>query len=212
MKKSYIFGTLITIILVAGCQFNRHTSPDDHQGGVSSVPGMLDQSLYGTPDDINYAQQLWQALVKAGMVGSEARAEEPFFGGARPHGMILELTSGAITVNQHTGFAIVKKNYDGEGVSVASVKRDRDHYLSSITVMFQREEHYDDDNQNWFWVKYQPDGSLFSKTDKGRTVELAGRLMKGRNPENNSGCIYCHSSAGGGDYIFYPSVSVPDIK
>ena len=28
--------------------------------------------------------------------------------------------------------------------------------------MLQREAGYDDDNDNWFWVKYAPDGSVMS--------------------------------------------------
>ncbi|MFK8033377.1 MAG: hypothetical protein AB8B94_04455 [Hyphomicrobiales bacterium] len=42
--------------------------------------------------------------------------------------------------------------------------------------MFKREDGYDAENKNWFWVKYFPDASL----DKNpKEMELAGRIAKG---------------------------------
>jgi hypothetical protein len=55
-------------------------------------------------------------------------------------------------------------------------------YLGAITVMYQRKEGYDPENNNWFWAKYKPDGSL-DKNPKG--MALAGRVAKGM-PQ---GCI-----------------------
>ena len=66
---------------------------------------------------------------------------------------------------------------------------------SAVTVMFQRESGYDDDNKNWYWAKYLADGSL-DKNPKG--MELAGRVAKGAD----AGCIACHSGADGEDYEF----------
>jgi len=207
MHTRYFIGVLLTAVLLVGCQ-NSQPSTSNAQ----EKPLITENSPYGTANDIAYATHLWKAMSEAKMVGPDAKESEPFFGGARPHGMILELTSDNVKVDRHVGFAVVKKNYNGEGVSVDAVKRNRQQYLSSITVMYQREPHYDDDNQNWFWVKYQPDGTLFEKNIQGNSVALAGRLLKGNTPDQNRGCIYCHSSAGGGDYIFYPSISPPKIN
>jgi hypothetical protein len=68
-------------------------------------------------------------------------------------------------------------------------------HLGAVTVMFKREDGYDADNQNWFWAKYLPDGSL-DKNPKG--MQLAGRVAKGAD----AGCIACHSTAEGDDYLF----------
>jgi hypothetical protein len=114
-----------------------------------------------------------------------------------------------VRVNDHNGFAIVKKNYQGNHLSVADVEKDRARLLSSISVMFQREAGYDPENKNWFWVQYQPGGQLFTMRKMGMKIAMAGKLMKGTSPDKNRGCIYCHSSAGGGDYIFYPDISIP---
>ncbi|MBT4520239.1 MAG: hypothetical protein HOC23_09555 [Halieaceae bacterium] len=164
---------------------------------------------FGRASDVNYADQLWRSLLAERIAGPNPFTNPPFFGGARPHGTILELAHKNIAVAGHNGFVVVKKNYDGEGVSVAAVAADRQRFLSSITVMFERESGYDEDNQNWFWVKYRPDGTLFDKVVAGKSVALAGRISKGATAQDSGGCIYCHSSAGGGDYIFYPEIRKP---
>jgi hypothetical protein len=164
---------------------------------------------FGLADDVAYAAALWRAMVTARLVGPDERELEPFFGGAKPHGEILELAYQNLEVNGHTGFIVVKKNYDGPSVSEEAVARDRARYLTSITVMFERETGYDPDNQNWFWVKYKPDGGLDTREMGEAEVPLAGRIAKGAPGEESRGCIYCHSSAGGRDYIFYPRVKRP---
>ncbi len=174
--------------------------------------GMIDnlalsgQLPMGSSADVSYAKKLWQVMVNTKLVGPDAKPLKPFFGGAKPHGIILEIVSQQLRVEQHTGFIVVKKNYDGEGVTEASVAKNRARYLSSITIMYQRETGYDLDNQNWFWVKYKPDGSLYHTKFNNQSVGMAGRILKGETREQNGGCIYCHSSAGGSDYIFYPNI------
>jgi hypothetical protein len=59
----------------------------------------------------------------------------------------------------------------------------------------QREVGYDPDNNDWFWVKYGPDGTV-DENDAG--VALAGRVAKGAS----TGCIACHANAAAGDYLF----------
>ena len=163
----------------------------------------------GTADDIAYAGQLWSVLEQEHMVGRQARALKPFIGAARPHGWVLEVESGTVNVAGHNGFVVVKKNYEGSHISVEDVERDRAKYLVSISVMFKREAGYDPEDKDWFWAQYQPGGQLVIMRKMGMKVAMAGRVMKGATPDKNRGCIYCHSSAGGGDYIFYPDITVP---
>ncbi len=177
-------------------------------GGAVAGPAAAGPA-FGLAEDVEYAGTLWRAMVAARLVGPEEKKQALFFGGARPHGEILELAYQNLEVDGHTGFIVVKKNYSGPGVSEAAVARDRARFLTSITVMFEREAGYDADNQNWFWVKYKPGGGLDARQLGGKQVPLAGRIAKGNTVEENGGCIYCHSSAGGRDYIFYPSVKRP---
>lgn len=148
---------------------------------------------FGGTEDTDYAKNLWKALVKAKMVGPDSIMSTPYTG-AHPHGAILDTIDGKLKVQGKTGAVIVKRNYGGEGVSKTNVANNPAKYLKAVTVMYKRKG-YDADNQDWFWVKYKPDGSLHSNP-KG--VKLAGRIAKGM-PQ---GCIACHTAAPGGDMIF----------
>jgi len=149
---------------------------------------------FGGEEDVSYSQDLWSALQAANLAGDGAIQGTPY-GGQHPHGAVLQTLDTELEVNGHTGAVIVKRNYGGEGVSKSKVADDPAQYLKAITVMYQREDGYDSDNQNWFWVKYLPDGSL-DKNPKG--MQLAGRVAKGMD----QGCIACHTAAPGGDYVF----------
>jgi len=194
MKQSWIFQSSIIFAVV-----------------LSLLTGCQSTALNDTANaaDIVFAENLWRAMEKQNLVGSQSIPLEPFFGGAKPHGMILEIYNNMLSVGDHSGFLVLKRNYNGKGVSIATVRQNRKKHLTSITVMYQREPGYDEDNLNLFWAKYKPDGSLFSKSMQGQTLQLAGRLIKGKTSEDNKGCLYCHSSAGGGDYIFYPNIRLP---
>ena len=143
---------------------------------------------------VNYSKDLWAALAKVNLVGASAKADKPYTGQA-PHGAILETITSEVTVGGQKGKVIVKRNYGGEGVSIDSVSGDRAKFLKAVTVMFKREAGYDKDNNDWFWAKYLPDGSL-DKNPKG--MPLAGRVMKGAD----KGCIACHSAVKDKDYVF----------
>lgn len=179
---------------------------------LSGFPGLgFSSEKFGSIEDTKYAEILWKTLTTKRMVGKDAIKLKPFFGGAKPHGMILEVSSRILTIEEHTGFIVVKKNYNGPDVTEAKVDQNRSKYIASITVMFQRESGYDPDNQNWFWVKYKPNGDFFTIKIAGRTKALAGRIIKGESGEGNKGCLFCHASAGGGDYIFYPDIKNPNF-
>lgn len=72
---------------------------------------------------------------------------------------------------------------------------DPEGWLKAVTVMYRREKGYDPDNQDWFWAKYGPDGTL-DTNPKG--IPLAGRVAKGMD----AGCIACHAGAPGADMVF----------
>jgi hypothetical protein len=147
--------------------------------------------------NVNYANALWDALEAKNVIGKNAVVTYPYEG-TPPHGKILEYLETTATVDGHAGLAIVKKNYAGEGDPEElehEILENRLRYLDSVTVMFRREAGYDPDNDDWFWVKYKPDGSL-ATNPKG--MKLAGRVAKGAD----KGCIACHTVAEGGDYIY----------
>ena len=151
-----------------------------------------DMMPFGTDHDIAYAALLWDVMNASNLAGPSAIQTYPYEGIA-PHGMMLQTFYTTGTIDGHTGDLIVKRNYGPEGVSEDEVLMDPAKHLGAITVMFRREAGYDDDNQDWFWAKFLPDGSLDKNAMGGA---LAGRVAKGAD----AGCIACHS--GVDDYVF----------
>ena len=158
----------------------------------AGLAGSAGAQEFGTEADATYADLLWQVMEASKLVGDGAIMATPYEGGP-PHGVMLETFYTKATIDGHTGDLIVKRNYGPEGVSADEVLADPAGHLGAVTVMFRREAGYDADNQDWFWVKYLPDGTL-DKTPNG--ASMAGRVAKG----GETGCIACHS--GVDDYVF----------
>lgn len=152
------------------------------------------QMPFGTPEDLAYAGKLWSALESKGLAGIDAIYSRPY-AGTEPHGFILETLESRLSVDGHHDWVVVKRNYGPAGISVHAVSNEREKHLKAVTVMFKREKGYDPDNQDWFWAKYAPDGTVL-KNPKDRA--LAGRVAKGAE----KGCIACHQAAPGEDYLF----------
>ena len=160
-----------------------------------------DTAPFGGRKDVNYAKDLWEAMTEANLTGDNAVYSRPYEGND-PHGIVLDTVYSSVTVDGHDGTVIVKRNYGPAGISIDEVASDPPKHLEAITVMFKREAGYDDENQDWFWVKYLPDGAL-DKNPAG--AALAGRIGKGAA----AGCIACHTAADGDDYEFHRNHNVP---
>ena len=160
--------------------------------GILTSPLAAQNMPFGMEDDVAYAKLLWDVMEASRLVGDNAIMASPY-DGTPPHGKMLETFYTSATVDGHEGTLIVKRNYGPEGVTADDILADPGKHLGAITVMFQREDGYDADNMNWFWVKYLKDGTL-DKNPKG--MMLAGRVAKGAD----KGCIACHSNED--DYIF----------
>jgi len=162
--------------------------------GLSVSTASAQMAPFGSDDDLAYAALIWEAMQAQNLVGDQAIKSFPYEGQA-PHGAMLETFYSSAKIGDHTGALIVKRNYGPAEVEVDQIIADPGKHLGAVTVMFKREDGFDDDNQNWFWAKYLPDGSL-DKNPKG--MSLAGKVAKGAD----KGCIACHSDAGGGDYVW----------
>lgn len=161
---------------------------------ATGTSAIAQDAPFGTPADAAYAKQIWQAMSDQRLVGDGMIRSKPYEG-TDPHGMMLETFYSTATIDGHTGDLIVKRNFGPEGVDADTVLADPGKHLGAITVMFRREHGYDHEDQDWFWVKFLPDGSL-DKNPKG--MQLAGKVAKGADV----GCIACHSGAGGDDFLF----------
>ncbi len=105
--------------------------------------------------------------------------------GQEPHGAFLttyvnDRAHSAITGKKGAIPArsiIVKENYDA------------DKKLVALTVMY-KVAGYNPDDGDWFWAKYQPDG----------TIDLEGKL---------AGCIECHGQMRANDFIYTSDLKPP---
>jgi hypothetical protein len=173
---------LSVVVLVASCTTTGNKKPDRQQTSEKTM-----RPPFGNAEDIDYAKQLWAKMEAKDLNSTPAN----LYVGGPPHGPVREVLEAIIDGKR----VIVKRNFGGEGVSVESVSQNRAAFLKAITVMAKREDGYDPENGDWFWVKYKPDGNLHTNA-KG--IKLAGRVAKGMD----KGCIFCHQSASGNDLVF----------
>ena len=164
-------------------------------GGLMAAGGtvlMAQDAPFGGPEDTAYAAELWALMTEADLVGDNAIKVRPFEGN-EPHGAIQEVLATTATIDGHSGRLLVKRNHGGkDGLTVEEVYDAPTDHLAAVTVMFKREAGYDEENRDWFWAKYLPDGAL-DRNPAG--IELAGRVAKGMD----AGCIACHTAIGGED-------------
>lgn len=160
-----------------------------------SITASSAEPPFSGPEDVAFAESLWKALEENRLVGPNRFQAMPYKT-PPPHGHFVEAIDGRISVDGREDVIIVKKNFGKSGEETRQEIADNpNEYMTSITVMFKREEGYDADNKNWFWAKYFPDGSLF-KNPEG--MALAGRVAKG----SDKACIACHVVAPGQDYVY----------
>ena len=105
--------------------------------------------------------------------------------GQSPHGAYLRVYANkAARSNPQRpphGAILVKENYGKDKET-----------LMAVTVMY-RTNGYDPKHNDWYWIKYMPNGEV-AKTpaDKG-SKPIAGRFMS---------CINCHEGSDGNDLMF----------
>jgi len=105
--------------------------------------------------------------------------------GQAPHGAFLKMYLNRVAAsdpkNLPYGSIIVKENYGKDKTT-----------LMAVTVMY-RVKGFDPEHNDWYWVKYNRDGSVAqTPPGKGRKP-IAGRFKS---------CIDCHSGAQGNDLVF----------
>jgi len=107
--------------------------------------------------------------------------------GSSPHGAVLRMylnrTAAGRPKELPNGSIIVKENYGQDGET-----------LMAITVMY-RSKGYNPQGGDWYWVKYNPDGTVAKAPPEMQSMPLAGRP---------GGCIKCHGEgAAGDDFAFF---------
>jgi len=145
----------------------------------------LNTSIVGAQDSSQQAGQLWQQIQgdKYQDNWSLFPGKGKLYKGTEPHGMLLTtyvnktaeqvLTSGAKELPK--GSILIKENYMP------------DKTLAAVTVM----EKTGDGKDEWFWVKYNPDGTI-------ATMEMERDGMKMNMPVaggKETMCAMCHAAS-----------------
>ncbi|MGB7292408.1 MAG: hypothetical protein WBD99_09565 [Thermodesulfobacteriota bacterium] len=114
--------------------------------------------------------------------------KETLYKGSDPHGALLTTYINAIGYE-----AVVKREKQlPPGTIIAMENYMEDKTLEAITVMYNLVP-FDPEHENWFWVKFAPDGKPVKMERDGETIILAGKVAE---------CIECHSaSSSGTQYI-----------
>ena len=179
----------VAAVLVAASVFAQESEEMTAEKALKKAEMM--EMPFGGEKDVAFAKALWKTIG-----GYDAwPMQSDIMPGKSPHGMFIRMYYSIVTIDDVAYHVVVKDNYGGEGVTLEMVKENPAGYLMAVTPMVQREQGYDADNNDWFWVKYGPDGSIGMNDME---VAMAGRVAKGMP----MGCIACHATAGGGDYLF----------
>ena len=108
-----------------------------------------------------------------------------FYDGQSPHGkrlkMYLNRTAAGNPATLPNGSVVIKENYGA------------DKTLKAITVMY-RSKGYNPDAGDWYWIKYNPDGTVATTSVEMGSAKISGAFKS---------CIECHSGADGNDYSFF---------
>lgn len=104
-----------------------------------------------------------------------------FYPGQSPHGKFLKLYVNRIAAGAPKelpdGSILIKENYGPDSKT-----------LMAVTVMY-RVKDYDPSNNDWYWVKYEADGTI----SQMQGMPIAGKVGT---------CIDCHRGAGDADFVF----------
>ena len=142
--------------------------------GMATVQAQ-DDPPFGDEDSVAYAEQLWEQMLEANLVGEDA-IRSYAYQGTEPHGVVLEQVETTMTVDGHEGILIVKNNYMADGLTVDDVlNAERKEHLDATTIMFKREAGYAPDSGDWFWAKYLPGGEELDRALND--LEMAGRVQ-----------------------------------
>jgi len=191
-KVTIVVTAAVAAVMILGAARAESTGVDTGkmvEDGAEKVERA--EMQFGGKRDVEFAEALWTAMDGY----HDWMMQSDIIPGKSPHGNFVRLYYNIVNVDGKPFHVIVKDNFGGEDVTLDAVKAAPMDHLMAVTPMAQREQGYDDENNNWFYAKYDASGAL-SRNDSD--TFLAGRVAKGMP----AGCIACHVKAADGDYLF----------
>lgn len=182
-----VFCLLVSSLVCAGIigisLFDMQTANAQSGTRVQEGSSTQQQVIGGTQ---TFEQKMW-SYIKTARYDQWAPAGDngDFRESDRPHGAFVKTYMNRVAAGNPAelplGSIIIKENFSPEKQLVA------------VTMMY-RTEGYDPDGNDWYWIKYNADGTTaMADTDAGQ-MAISGKAK---------GCIDCHSAAGGDDYAYF---------
>ncbi|QEG20171.1 hypothetical protein [Mariniblastus fucicola] len=122
-----------------------------------------------------------------------------FYSGQVPHGALLKMYINRAAASDVDGLRI------GSVVVLENYRSDRS--LKTISVMY-RTEGFNPSANDWYWVEYNPDGTVVKESSTGQPQGQSGTAMLVSSKSTkllgkSSRCISCHDQAEGSDFAFF---------
>ena len=178
-RQTFVSALVVVVLLIGGTS-NLVFSQTDGSGSSRSSPARATRPQ--TPAE--FYSNFWRYLAKPGAAYNTWKVLTPEKNDgviSNPHGesskTFADKTAADDAINLPIGSILVREDHD-EGS-----KR------QSISVMY-RVKGYDKDQGNWYWLKYQQNGSIVRDSNK---KAVAGKVAS---------CIECHAKAKGRDFVF----------
>ena len=155
------------------------------QGGSGTMGAVQGMPMAAAPS--SFEQKLWGYLVRAKYRNwaPVPGKSDGMYDGQSPHGAFLKMYLNRKAAGSPStlpnGSIIIKENF-------SPTKS-----LAAITVMY-RTKGYNPEAGDWYWVKYNPDGTVANKTTEKGVMRLGGRV---------GGCTDCHGGADGDDFAYF---------
>lgn len=162
------------------------------------TPVQPQPSVVRPPAPEEFYQALWRHLVRPqapytawpALPGKEGLRQ-----GQAPHGPLIRLYANPAARTDPKGLPagsiLVLEDY-------AADQRTR----TGINILY-RVKGYDPRNGDWYWMKYNEDGTVVRTAPTEGGGPIAGRVM---------GCIECHRRAGGNDLVFSNDPVATDME
>jgi hypothetical protein len=125
-----------------------------------------------------------------------------FYTGQNPHGALLKMylnrTAAGRTHDFPMGSVIILENYRA------------DQSLKTISVMY-RTDGFNPEGNDWYWVDYNPDGTVVKAPVSGQTkvnqVSVNSGMLK-KTMGRATNCMGCHQGGEGLDFVFFNDKAV----
>jgi len=182
---------LVINFLSAGCKRAKESIEKKEISEINVEEGLKAEKM---------ANELWDKIQSENYWANWKKwpDKEAFYKGSEPHGALL---------TTYVNDAALKTIIDKEGqmppeAIIITENYMPDKTLDSITIM-HKIEGFNPKVNDWFWVKFGPDGKIATAEKYGQTLNLAGKVAT---------CIECHGGQSANDYIFTSPLEVKEVE